>query len=176
MLQKKIDIMSAYADGTSLEFRSADNPKADWVLISKRKEPSWNWELYDYRIAPPEYDTDWRTINRGTPIVVCREQSGLHRILSYDRFSRFDDNFNIVTDHAELFQPADVTLDYSREIIWFEHNHSYPAPTEDLDLILVDTKAGYFLNQSALIVWNDVKRYRVIEKSYNISNHDDEKL
>lgn len=163
--------MTAWADGKKIEFRNANAIPEKWTLITTLSEPSWNWENYEYRIAENSGKTDWRTIERGTPIVVIREKTGKHRVLSYDRFVFFNEEYKIVTDKAEKQCEADVYIDTNREIIWFYHNNQpkHISPVSDLDLVIVSTDDGYKLNQSALIDWKTVNKYRIVEKTYNIN-------
>lgn len=48
----KISVMQAYEEGKKIEFRYLTVPNDDWVEFcsSSLVVPSWNWEIFDYRV------------------------------------------------------------------------------------------------------------------------------
>lgn len=47
--KEKIEVMLAHDAGLAIEFKSQDRR---WFAIDKGITPSWNWDLFDYRIVP----------------------------------------------------------------------------------------------------------------------------
>lgn len=50
--KEKIAIMQAFADGKPIQYKFKDNPTNKWMDFSECVEPSWNWDLVDFRVKP----------------------------------------------------------------------------------------------------------------------------
>lgn len=48
-LIEKIETMQHFERGGEVQFNERKNEKETWLTVEK---PSWNWEIYDYRIKP----------------------------------------------------------------------------------------------------------------------------
>ena len=44
--------MQGYLDGKPIQYKFKDNPTNKWMDFSECAEPSWNWDVADFRIKP----------------------------------------------------------------------------------------------------------------------------
>lgn len=57
--KEMIEVMQAHLDGKNIEYSPADSQK-DWKPVGI---PSWNWDAYDYRVAPePKKEGRWERV------------------------------------------------------------------------------------------------------------------
>lgn len=56
--QEKIAVMQAFEDGKKIELRRSN--WIEWQPASIKGLPAWNWEDYDYRIAPESKLRPWK--------------------------------------------------------------------------------------------------------------------
>lgn len=56
-LLKQIAVMQAHLNGKEIEFGNLDKNEESYIITTC---PSWNWEIYDYRVkkSPPKERTD----------------------------------------------------------------------------------------------------------------------
>lgn len=114
--EEMIAVMQAYADGKKIE--ATAKSEAGWSISL---DPSWNWYLYDYRVAPDEpMSIDWsalkpewkyaaRDANWRVHVFTCRpEKSRIEWYTDEDEFSRIDDLLSI-------FNPG--TVDWKDSLI-----------------------------------------------------------
>ncbi len=71
-----IKVMQAYVEGKQIQY--VDSETEDWTDI---ESPTWNWDLYDYRIMPkPQYrpfkdaDECWQEMLKHQPFGWLREK------------------------------------------------------------------------------------------------------
>ena len=50
-LKEQIEIMTHYLNGGEIEIRLENNNRDNWRPTNN---PSWNWNIYDYRIKEPK--------------------------------------------------------------------------------------------------------------------------
>jgi hypothetical protein len=55
--KEMVEVMLAYENGKQIQYRGKHNIRDEWLFC---KHPSWNWELYEYRIKPESRTAeDW---------------------------------------------------------------------------------------------------------------------
>lgn len=60
--QEKIAVMQAHIDGSRIQGKADGHKNATWRSVSN---PSWNWDEFDYRVAPAEpMSIPWHLIKR----------------------------------------------------------------------------------------------------------------
>ena|ERR1700744_2508680 len=59
-LALRIGVMQAYLEGKKIEFRQDRNASDRWEPVVT---PSWNWERFEYRVAPPPLVKRWALEN-----------------------------------------------------------------------------------------------------------------
>lgn len=71
-----IKVMQAYVEGKQIQY--VDSETEDWTDI---ESPTWNWDLYDYRIMPkPQYrpfkdaDECWQEMLKHEPFGWVKEK------------------------------------------------------------------------------------------------------
>jgi hypothetical protein len=50
---EKIAVMQAFINKNEIEQKALDGPEKIQVWVNT-KAPSWNWDFFDYRVAPPK--------------------------------------------------------------------------------------------------------------------------
>lgn len=122
LLQYKIAVMQAYADGAKLEMRSRYNSAAPWGPATT--PPAFDWLNYRYRIAPPK-------------LAAGRNRSGL----TEDEVG-VKDGWRLLTEEEHLPRRQVESIQYRQRDGTWSHTDAWYTTYEDLR---TQKPAGYFL-------------------------------
>ena len=50
--RQKIEVMQGWLDGRTVRSRTKSSPDLKFYPLDYRIEPKWNWEVFDYELAP----------------------------------------------------------------------------------------------------------------------------
>lgn len=130
--QEKLNIMQAYLDGASVQFRFKCDNLAAWT--NQIGEPDWNWCHKDYRITPKENIEAKYSIG---DILVKKSDEGIS--YAYDLY-RIDG----ITDEGYWFSVRNPSVNTK----WIKCSLAVEIEEIETDYILMDDCFWYWENTS----------------------------